>query len=104
MARPKKSIRKVKQIKVCYTLLEWRIIQNYAERSGLRVAEFVHDKSLNHKVKSVLTEEEIDIRFQLIGMANNLNQLTRNSHRDPNHLAELPMLIKRVHELLGRFK
>lgn len=80
MARPTKAIKRTERITVRYTISELRLVQRFAERSGLRTAEFVHDRSLSHKIRSRLTEEELHIYRNLVGMANNLNQLTKLAH------------------------
>ena len=77
MARPTKSIKRAEKVTVRYTKLELKLIEKYAYRSGISVAKFVRLKSLDHQLKLRLTEEEADHYRKLVGMANNLNQLTK---------------------------
>ncbi len=81
MARPKKAIKRQHPVKVSYTLTEYKLVQKYAERHGVSLAEFARHKSLNHTLKPRLTSEEADYYRKLTGMANNLNQLTRAANR-----------------------
>ncbi|MEQ9404336.1 MAG: plasmid mobilization relaxosome protein MobC [Cyclobacteriaceae bacterium] len=53
------------------------MIKKYADKTGVSVAEFVRLKSLDHQVRSRLTEDEADLYRKLVGMANNLNQLAK---------------------------
>lgn len=81
MARPKKAIKRQHPVKVSYTLTEYKLIEKYADRHGISRAEFVRLKSLNHRLRTRLTVEETDYFRKLVGMANNLNQLTKAANQ-----------------------
>jgi len=77
MARPTKAIRRSKQYTVRLTLVESKWIQREAHRHGLSISDYMRRRSLTHRLKPRLSEEEQDHYRKLVGMANNLNQLTR---------------------------
>ena len=64
-------------MKVCYTGIEYAVINRLASRYGVPMAVFVRNKSLDHVMKPRITPEEQDLFRKIAGMHNNLNQLTR---------------------------
>lgn len=100
MARPTKNVKRTTQVKVAYTPAELRVIQHFASKSGLRTAQYVREKSLDHQVKSRLSTEQLDLYIQAVGMANNLNQLTRYYHANHKTLKDLPELQQQINSLL----
>ncbi len=66
-----------------------------AERHGISRAEFARLKSLNHRLRPRMTNEEADHYRKLTGMANNLNQLA--------HAANMgKVMSKNIQETLDR--
>lgn len=59
---------------------EERAILLKAHFARQTISSFMRNASLEQKVMTRLTEEERQMVRQLIGMANNLNQLAKNSH------------------------
>jgi len=104
MARPKKTLKKTEPVTVRFTKAEKRIIEKYAERSGIRLAEFIHDRSLGHKVQAILTEEEVLIFRQLTGLANNLNQLAKRSHQRKLLTAQILETLEGVNLVIKKIK
>ena len=62
-------------------LYKYKIIEKYADRHGISKAEFVRAKSLNHRLRTGLTKEEVGYYRELTGMASNLNQLAKAANR-----------------------
>ena len=77
MGRPRKRILKSEIVKVRYTSAEKILLQSFSTRSGNSISEYVRNKSLDHKMISRLTEEEVHLLRGLIGMATNLNQIAK---------------------------
>ncbi len=69
MARPKKEIKLQKYVKVSYTLAEYKFIEKHADIYHISKAEFVRNKSLNHRMKKPMNLEEACYFRDLCGMA-----------------------------------
>jgi len=80
--RPKKaSTRKiVKGIR--YTTVEYFVVKQKAARAGMAISIYIRQMSMTGKLTARLNEEERQFVRQLIGMANNLNQLTKKGHQE----------------------
>ncbi|MDR2935916.1 MAG: MobC family plasmid mobilization relaxosome protein [Rikenellaceae bacterium] len=48
----------------------------------MKPTQYARQMTLNGRIKSRYTKEELDLRRKIAGMANNLNQLTRRANRD----------------------
>jgi|GEM_PF-4628759 len=79
MARPKQAVVRTEIMRVRFTLAERRILQSLADRTGLSVAEFIRDVSLNYRIVQ-RSDAEIKYLRVLIGMATNLNTLAHKAH------------------------
>ena len=75
-----KHRRKERFINVRLTKEEQTIIQNKAQKSGLKPSSFMRKAALKSVVKAILDEEEKILLRQLVGMSNNLNQLAKLGH------------------------
>lgn len=80
--RPKKAVKKEIVRSVRFSKTEYFIVKQHASKSGLKITVYIRQMALNGKIKPVLNEEERQIVRQLIGMANNLNQLTKMGHQE----------------------
>jgi len=80
--RPKKAVTKEVIRSVRFSKTEYFIVKQQASKSGLKITVYIRQMALNGKIKPVLNEEERQIVRQLIGMANNLNQLTKMGHQE----------------------
>lgn len=80
--RPTKDIKK--EIKICirYSRHDLFIVREKAANAGLKLSAYLRKVSMETKVIPRLTEEERQFVKQLIGMANNLNQLTKACHQE----------------------
>ncbi len=80
--RPKKAVRKEIIRSIRFSKTEYFIVKQNASRSGLKITAYVRQMALQGKIISRLSEEERQLVRQLIGMANNLNQLTKKGHQE----------------------
>ena len=80
--RPKKAVRK--EIRACirFTRVEYFIIRQKAAKAGVKASAYLREIAISGQVKPRLSDEERQFVRQLIGMANNLNQLTKKSHQE----------------------
>jgi hypothetical protein len=78
--RPKKEVKKDIVIGTRFSKLEQYVVKQKSERAGLKPAEYIRQMAIRGQVKSRMSEEERQIVRQLVGMANNLNQLARQAN------------------------
>lgn len=104
--RPKKPVRRdiVKGIR--FTKAEFYVVKQKAAKAGIGISLFIRQMSINGKIKPLLDEEERQFVRQLVGMANNLNQLTKKGHQE-GFLTAVLMFEKyknSIDELLDKLK
>lgn len=80
--RPKKSVKKDIVRSIRFSKVEYYIIKQKASRAGIKIPSYIRQMAMRGKVISRLNEEERQFVRQLIGMANNLNQLTKKGHQE----------------------
>jgi len=79
--RPLKAIKREAATGVRFTKVEYFIVKQKAKKAGYRPTQYIRMMAINGKVIARLSEEEKAFIRQLIGMANNLNQLTKMAHQ-----------------------
>ena len=79
--RPKQIIKKESATGVRFTNAEYLIVEEKAKMAGLKITQYIRQVALGGNVVSRLNEEEKQLIRQLIGIANNLNQLTKKAHQ-----------------------
>ena len=80
--RPAKAIKKEVRACVRFTRPEYFIIKEKAARAGTTASAYLRQVAIYATVSTRLTEEERQFVRQLIGMANNLNQLAKSCHQE----------------------
>lgn len=80
--RPAKIIKKEIRTAVRFSKTEHFIIRQKASKAGVKPSAFIRQTAIEGVVTTRLNEEERQFVRQLIGMSNNLNQLTKNSHKE----------------------
>lgn len=93
--RPPKNQKRENKLSFNATLAEKTLILAKAQRSGLRLADYLRDIALKGKVRNIATPEEIQQYRELTGIANNLNQLTKEAHKQ-NMAYVLPKLLTTI--------
>jgi predicted DNA binding CopG/RHH family protein len=79
--RPKKPVhRKVTSLRL--SKAELFIIRSKAENAGMSMTTYIRQMAIHGKVIAKMDEEEKQFARQLVGMANNLNQLTKKAHQE----------------------
>jgi len=79
--RPAKIIKRKLVIGVRLTTEEHFIVKQKAEKAGLSFSRYLREMGIKGEVKKRLTEEDRQIVLHIIGMSNNLNQLTKLAHQ-----------------------
>jgi hypothetical protein len=93
--RPTKTQKRENKMSFNATLSEKTLILSKAQRSGLRLADYLRDIALKGKVRNVATPEELQQYRELTGIANNLNQLTKEAHKQ-NMAYVLPKILTAI--------
>lgn len=107
MGRPKKLIRRDRQLNVSLTLTELNTVKSRALSAGMRLADFARSRLLAAAqapvVAAAVSRIERLVYLQLKRLGNNLNQLVRRLHATgepaPPHLDPL---LKDIREILNR--
>ena len=80
--RPKKPVKRDIVKGVRFTKSEFYVVKQKAVKAGIGVSLFIRQMAINGKVQPLLNEDERQFVRQLVGMANNLNQLTKKGHQE----------------------
>ncbi|HVI49226.1 MAG TPA: hypothetical protein VM802_30445 [Chitinophaga sp.] len=75
--RPVKSVKKETIIRVRIDRSELFIIKHKAQKAGMNISAYLRMSAINATVKARISPEEKDLVRKLVGMSNNLNQLTK---------------------------
>ena len=79
--RPRKPVNRV-VTSLRLTKMELYVIKSKATKAGLRITAYIRQMAINGKVTARLNEEERQFVRELVGIANNLNQLTKKGHQE----------------------
>lgn len=102
--RPKKKVKRDQRLTVNLSRSEAVLIKKYAAETGKSASEYLLEKGLQHELKNKLSDEERQLFQQVVGMANNLNQLTKLAHERNRSIAiELVKLLDNMHPLIQKF-
>lgn len=89
--RPRKKTKRETKMGFNATAVEHTLIQEKAKRAGLRPADYLRDLALKGKPRPMPSPEQLQLYRDITGIANNLNQLTKEAHKQ-----NLPALAGRV--------
>ena len=71
-----------KAVTVKFSKKDYEILRTRSKKANRRMAEYIRESALQSKVVQPCTEADIKEYRTLVGMANNLNQLTKMAHQD----------------------
>ena len=80
--RPAKIVKKEIRAAVRFTKAEYFIIRQKANKAGLTASSYIREIAINGNVKARFNDEERQFVRQLIGMANNFNQVAKKAHEE----------------------
>lgn len=80
--RPAKNVKKEINASVRFNRSEYFIVKEKAATCGVSVSNYIRQASIYLKITPRLTDEERHFRRQLIGMANNMNQVAKACHQE----------------------
>ena len=71
-----------KAVTVKFSKKDYEILRTRSRKANRRMAEYIRESALKSEVVQPSTEADIKEYRTLVGMANNLNQLTKMAHQD----------------------
>jgi hypothetical protein len=80
--RPAKNIKKEINASVRFSRTDYFIVKEKAATCGVSVSNYIRQAAIYLKITPRLTDEERHFRRQLIGMANNMNQMAKACHQE----------------------
>ena len=80
--RPAKAVRKEIRTGVRFTKAEYFIVKEKAIKARMRYTGYIRQMALFGGVIARLNDEERAYVKQLIGMANNINQVSKQAHKE----------------------
>ena len=76
------SKRLLKAVTVKFSKKDYEILRTRSRKANRRIAEYIRESALLSEVVQPHTEADLKEYRTLVGMANNLNQLTKMAHQD----------------------
>ena len=95
-----------KSVTVKFSKPSYEALRLRARKANRKLAEYIRESALNGEVVSGHNAETVAIAKSLIGMANNLNQLTKLSHQRGFHETHVYVvdLLRRLKAILGEYR
>ena len=104
---PTGRVRKLsKSVTVKFSKPSYEALRLRARKANRKLAEYIRESALNGEVVSGHNTETVAIAKNLIGMANNLNQLTKLSHQRGLHETQVYVvdLLRRLKTFLDEYR
>ena len=71
-----------KAITVKFSKIDYETLRTRSRKANRRLAEYIRESALKSEVVQPRTEADLKEYRTLVGLANNLNQLTKMAHQD----------------------
>ena len=71
-----------KAVTVKFSKIDYEILRTRSRKVNRRLAEYIRESALQSEVVQPRTEADLKEYRTLVGMANNLNQMTKMAHQD----------------------
>ena len=71
-----------KAVTVKFSKIDYEILRTRSRKTNRRLAEYIRESALKSEIVQPRTEADLKEYRTLVGMANNLNQLTKMAHQD----------------------
>ena len=71
-----------KAVTVKFSKIDYEILRTRSRKANRRLAEYIRESALKSEVVQPRTEADLKEYRTLVGLANNLNQLTKLAHQD----------------------
>ncbi len=95
-----------KSVSVKFSKPSYEALRLRARKANRKLAEYIRESALNGEVVSGHNAETVAIAKNLIGMANNLNQLTKLSHQRGLHETQVYVmdLLRKLKTILCEYR
>lgn len=95
-----------KSVTVKFSKPSYEALRLRARKANRKLAEYIRESALNGEVVSGHNAETVAIAKNLIGMANNLNQLTKLSHQRGLHEPQVYVmdLLRKLKTILCEYR
>ena len=95
-----------KSVMVKFSKPSYEALRLRARKANRKLAEYIRESALNGEVVSGHNTETVAIAKNLIGMANNLNQLTKLSHQRGLHETQVYVmdLLRKLKAILCEYR
>lgn len=104
---PKEAGEKLgRAVTVKFTTTTFEKVEQRAKQAGITVAEYLRKSALSAKIVPKHFAEDNAVARSLMGIANNLNQLTKLSHQQGLRavVSELSELITRIKTIINSYR
>ena len=71
-----------KSVTVKFSKIDYETLRTRSRKANRRLAEYIRESAMKSEVVQPRTEADMKEYRTLVGMANNLNQLTKMAHQD----------------------
>ena len=71
-----------KAVTVKFSMTDYETLRTRSRKANRRLAEYIRESAMKSEVVQPRTEADMKEYRTLVGMANNLNQLTKMAHQD----------------------
>ena len=71
-----------KAVTIKFSKIDYEILRTRSRKTNRRLAEYIRESALKSEIVQPRTEADLKEYRTLVGMANNLNQLTKMAHQD----------------------
>jgi hypothetical protein len=80
--RPTRGSKKEVRAGVRFATYEYFIIREKASQSGMSISDYIRQTAIDAKITQRLTQEELALARQMVGMSVNINQVAKVCHRE----------------------
>ena len=95
------KLNKKERFEIRLTAVEKRVIENRANKAGIKPSEFMRNSVLEKVIKTKLSEEELDILKNLFEIGNDLRSF---KYKEPSKMdEELDKIIEDLKDIINRF-
>jgi hypothetical protein len=84
--------------------MDYALVKNAASRCKISMSEFLLSAGLARKIEPKLNKDEVQIFRELVGMANNLNQVARRINNGETLRLQMLHDLEQISQLLKKFE
>ena len=95
-----------KVVTVKFSKIDYDILRTRSRKANRRLAEYIRESALKSEIVQHRTEADMKEYRTLVGMANNLNQLTKMAHQEGLYYTnmQLDRLLAEISDIIRAYK